>query len=49
MATAQFVLHEGRSGGIFGLKKGKYSLAGIPTKKKEHHVAECNFWRTLIP
>jgi hypothetical protein len=48
MVTHMYVLPEGRSGGIFDLKRGKYSLTGIPTKKKELYVAECNFWRTLV-
>ena len=43
--THMFVLPEGRSGGMFDLKKGKYSLARIPTKKKNLYVGECNFWK----
>ncbi len=41
-----FVLPEGHSGGIFDLKKGKYALARIPTKKKELYAAESFFWKT---
>lgn len=46
LVTHMFVLPEGRSGGLFDMKKGKYALARIPTKKKELYAAESFFWKT---
>lgn len=44
--THMYVLPEGRSGGFFDLKKGKYALKLIPTKEKDLYAAECHFWKT---
>jgi len=46
IVTHMFVLPEWRSGGMFDIKKGRYALARIPTKKKELYVAESFFWKT---
>jgi hypothetical protein len=44
--THLYVLPEGRSGGFFDLKKGKYALKLIPTKEKNLFAAECHFWKS---
>jgi len=41
------VVPKGVSTGLYSLKKYRYSLGNISTKKKELYIAECNFWRTL--
>jgi len=46
--THLYILPEGRSGGFFDLKKGKYALKLVPTKQKELYTAECHFWKTLL-
>jgi hypothetical protein len=43
--THLYILPEGRSGGMFDLRKGKYALKLIPTKQKELYAAECQFWK----
>lgn len=47
LSTHLLVLPIGVSGGMFSLKKYKYSLQNIPAKKKEFYIAECNFWRSI--
>jgi hypothetical protein len=46
--THLYMLPEGRSGGFFDLRKGKYALKLIPTKQKELYAAECHFWKTIV-
>jgi len=41
------IIPEGVSTGMYSLKKFRYSLGNISTKKKELYLAECNFWRTM--
>lgn len=41
------VIPQGVSTGLYSLKKYRYSLGNISTKKKELYIAECNFWRTM--
>ncbi len=43
-----FVLPEERSGGIFDLKRAKYSLARVPAKKNEIYSAELFFWKIVF-
>jgi hypothetical protein len=41
------IIPQGVGTGIYSLKKYRYSLGNISTKKKELYIAECNFWRTM--
>ena len=41
------VIPEGVGTGLYSLKKYRYSLGNISTKKKWLYIAECNFWRTM--
>ena len=45
--TSVLMLPKGSSGGMFNLKRYKYSIQRIPEKKKEIYMAECNFWHSL--
>jgi len=45
--TSVLILPKGSSGGMFNLKRYKYSIQRIPEKKKEIYIAECNFWHSL--
>ena len=45
--TSVLILPKGSSGGMFNLKRYKYSIQRIPEKKKEIYMAECNFWHSL--
>jgi hypothetical protein len=44
LRTDLLILPRGRSGGIFDLKRRRYSLNFIPKKLKELYSAECFFW-----
>jgi uncharacterized membrane protein len=44
-ASHMFVLPTERSGGFFDIKKAKYALARIPSKKTELYAAEAFFWK----
>lgn len=45
LVAHMFVLPEGRSGGLFDIKKGKYALARIPVKRVDLYSAEAHFWK----
>lgn len=42
--TDLLILPHGAGGGIFNLRRFRYSLSFVPGKKKELYVAECMFW-----
>ena len=42
--TDLLLLPHGSSGGIFNLKRYRYSLPFVPGRKKELYAAECFFW-----
>jgi hypothetical protein len=41
------IIPQGVSSGMYSLKKYRYSLGNISTKKRELYLAECNFWRIM--
>jgi len=42
--TDLLLLPHGSGGGIFNLRRFRYSLSWVPNRKKELYAAECYFW-----